>query len=531
MGTIILHAGMPKAGSSSIQRWLRDHDDEVRRAHWHMLAYRLADEHRAAELSAPIRRRINSGTFVRRYNASHRSPAVLDELFQPLDRMAHDKGRVLLSSEGFARLFAEPDFAFLERLDALAVDHDVRVAYYVRPQHQSIEAAWRQWGFRQQWNPRGYIELRARLLSYADTLEHVGQLAPNVCFEMRLFDPSASVPRDIVADFLQQFLGISEVDAAATEVWANPGLPLELANALRDAQPGRFWSSAHNNAKIRPLKQIAAGWSIPPTPEIARSRLILQQYCHERFEEGNGSLARRLGWPVEHLVPPVEDAGITHGGLDELNALWSSHQSAAERELLYQSLERLLEIHAETAPAAPMGAGTIRTGGAARSAPPPGTDAGAQRARRGRSWLENLERSIPGGAAQLVRRPDGLVFLVDGMRRRPIRSGLLVTVLETAIGTTRAEMAEELDAMEEGPPVELFEDSRGQPFVIYGGQRHKLRGMPLPHRVDNVDKLPNGTPIDVTPSRREKASSPDGDQWARSAAAARARKWLSFRRR
>ncbi len=529
MGTIVLHAGMPKAGSSSIQRWLRDHSDELERADWHLFAYRLAEDGRTAEFGAPMQRRINSGSFVRRYNATGRAPAVLDELFERLDREARDTGRVLLSSEGFARLFAEPDPAFLERLDALAGDHEVRIAYYVRPQHQSIEAAWRQWGFRQLRDPQRYVELRSRVLSYASTLEDVGRIAPNVCFEMRLFDPSALARRNIVSDFLQEFLEIDDLDVAATDVWANPGLPLELANVLREARLGRFWSSAHHNAKIRPLKLLAAGWSIPPTAEIARSRLILQHYCHERFEADNKRLVRQLGWPIEHLVAPVEDETFVYGGLEELNDLWSSHQSAAEREMLYQALEQLLEAFAEGTLRAPMGGSADREGRWATSTAPATREGDRLRARRGDEWIAELERSIPGGAAHLVRRQDGLVFLVEGTSGRPVRSGLLVVGLETSIGTARPAEPGELDELKEGPPVEVFEDSHGQPFVVYGGERHDVRGMPMPHRVRIRTEFPGGETIDVTPPKGQDVSSPAGDPSARTVTA-RARRWMSSRR-
>jgi hypothetical protein len=343
MGTIILHAGMPKAGSSSIQQWIQDQQSWLRdELGCHLVLYR-----READLSKPgrvapyLRGGVNSASFVRRYNRRDRTTAILDELFDPLDELANDLDTVLMTGEGFARLFAEPDVPFLERLEGLADHHRVRVAYYVRAQHESIEAAWRQWGFRQAWRPRGYVELRQPFLDYHATRQHVHDIAPSVSFDVRLFHREALREANIVEDFVRTFFDVSST-FAADEIWANPGLPLELVNLLRYAEPGRFWTSAHDNTFINPLKIRTAGWKLAESPNVNRSRLVLRHHCHAQFEAGNQALARELGWPVDGLVPAVEDPDFTFNGLSELNDLWASNASEAEREIVFLALEALL---------------------------------------------------------------------------------------------------------------------------------------------------------------------------------------------
>ncbi len=342
MGTVILHAGMSKAGSSSIQRWLRDDARALRVAGWHVLVYRQGVDDLPGELTRWDRGNVNSGTLAETYLRSNRDPALLDEIFASLDRWATELGAVVLSGEGIAQFFAEADEQFLCRLDALAARHEIRVAYYVRAQHEALEAAWRQWGFRQSREPSAYIAVREQLLDYRDTRCRVRELLHNASFEMRLFHREALANTSIVEDFACTFLDFEEVPRG-TAVWANPGLPLELANVLRHAGPGRFWLSSHDNApKIGPIKDIVANWRIPESPAIRRSRLLLQHHCHQRFEDGNLEVARECGWPIDHLVPPVEDPDLDDHDLSELDLLWSTDMSPAELELMFQALETLV---------------------------------------------------------------------------------------------------------------------------------------------------------------------------------------------
>jgi hypothetical protein len=60
---------------------------------------------------------------------------------------------------------------------------------------------------------------------------------------------------------------------------------------------------------------------------------------------------------------------------------------------------------------------------------------------------------------------------------------------------------DELDDCTDGAPVEMFEGPRsaGAPFLVLGGRRFALRGMPLPHPVglDDVRRIPEGPDLDV----------------------------------
>jgi hypothetical protein len=350
VGTVILHAGMPKAGSSSVQTWIKDNVGVLRDAGCHLLVYRRAKDLEVPGVLAPYRKGlVNSGGFVRRYFRSNRPASIVEELLRPLDQLAEELGTVLISGEGLATLFAAHDEQFIERLNALGQKHRIRVAYYVRPQHESLEAAWRQWGFRQKWRPHAFVRMREPLLAYAQTRYRMGLRAPDVSFEMRLFHRDLLRETSVVEDFARTFIGLDDVVEADSDIWTNPGLPLELVNILRAAEPGRFWSSAHDNSRIKVLKQLTAGWRVPPSEEVRRSRQLLQQHCYQRFDPGNAYLVTELGWPLDHLVPPVTDDDFTPGPLTQLNQLWATRTSSAEQELLFLALEELLAARRPTA--------------------------------------------------------------------------------------------------------------------------------------------------------------------------------------
>ncbi len=107
----------------------------------------------------------------------------------------------------------------------------------------------------------------------------------------------------------------------------------------------------------------------------------------------------------------------------------------------------------------------------------------ARRSAPAMDWIEQLATVRP-SEASLARADDGTVFVVEGLRKRVVRSGILAAAIEDVLGPPRD--AAELETLDEGVPVELFESSVGPPFVVIGGMRHIVVGVPLPHPVDNL---------------------------------------------
>jgi hypothetical protein len=126
-----------------------------------------------------------------------------------------------------------------------------------------------------------------------------------------------------------------------------------MAIVLRDAPPGMFWSNMHDNKVFYPLKKLILQWDLPEAEIVARSRQVLQRYAHATFESDNQRLVRELGWNTEYFVPPAEPSEeAADTGLAELNVLWKSAASDAERQALLRALRQLLSATMSTSDSA-----------------------------------------------------------------------------------------------------------------------------------------------------------------------------------
>lgn len=363
MGTVVIHAGMGKAGSSTIQAWLapnaaqlRERDIDVvvallRREQGKVVGIDVTD-YRSGQIQS-------NDVIIAHWNHGVDKRAVFGRLFDGLDEAATRHRVVVLTAEALQRVFSQTDEDLMHGLEELAGRHEVRVAYYVRPQHGALEAAWRQWGFRTGRRPSEDLAMRSNTLHYHDTYISARRLAPSVSFEPRPFRHDLLDLGDPVADFVHHFLGLTGPSPEYGSIRANPGLPLEVVNALRYAPPGLFWSSMFDNHRFDLMKKLLGDLDAPETEETKRSRLVLQAHCHHTFEEGNSQLIQALGWNTDTYVPEVEiDPQDRERGLRPLDELWEPRASPAELTFLHTALHRLIAASEEastTAAAQPEG--------------------------------------------------------------------------------------------------------------------------------------------------------------------------------
>ncbi|HYH61910.1 MAG TPA: hypothetical protein VD766_08590 [Solirubrobacterales bacterium] len=331
---LTIHAGVPKAGSSSIQTWLAENAERLRSSHDTVVA--------VAREGAPITTgifdgsgTINSAALVKTmiWGGDDRTPA-LNAFLADLGSLCEAHAHVIVTSEAFESFLWRPDEDFVLGLESFAARHPVRVVYYLRPQHAALEAAWRQWGFRSKGPPSLFLTLRADRMEYASSYARAKDLAPTIELIPRALREDLLDGGDVVADFANRYLGLG--NESLQREFVNPSLPLEVVNLLREAPPGTFWDSIHDNATLGEIKQLLANLDLPESDRIRRSRAVLQAYCHERFEPGNLELIQRMGWPVSDWVPAPEEP--VRGHLAELDSLWSPQASNAERQVLFAAI-------------------------------------------------------------------------------------------------------------------------------------------------------------------------------------------------
>jgi len=130
---------------------------------------------------------------------------------------------------------------------------------------------------------------------------------------------------------------------------------------------------------------------------------------------------------------------------------------------------------------------------------PPPVGQAVRRAAIAAEWIDARPHRPANAVDQLVLSAEGDTFLIEGEVRRRVRSGLLVAALERLLGARAAVTAADLAAWTEGPPVEVLEAGPGLPFVVVGGRRLPVTGIPLPHPVaeDAVAALLLGPELDL----------------------------------
>jgi hypothetical protein len=208
------------------------------------------------------------------------------------------------------------------------LNHELKVAYYARPQESSLEAAWRQAGYRTGVPPSVYIAENAVRMDYAATRKGVREIAPDLEFEPKRFRTDLLQRGDVVVDFARHFLGI---DLQEQPVWVNRGLPLEVVNLLRAAPPVMFWDESYGNRRVARIKALVEEERLPEDDRVALSRRVLRKYAFEKFGDGNAE----LGW--DGFVPPPDDPERIPG-LEALDWLWTPRASPAELSLLFRAL-------------------------------------------------------------------------------------------------------------------------------------------------------------------------------------------------
>lgn len=353
MGTVVIHAGMPKTGSTSIQTWLRRHADFMRDTHRTSVVRvaRAADGGASQFEAVPATVSINSISFLLLYHVTRQQGATAQELatladdfVDTLGRSAADLGTVVVTAEGFASIFSAADEPFLRSLERLAQTHTVRIAYYVRPQHSAIEARWRQWGFRSELSPSEWVVEQADQLRYADTRDAASRLAPSVSFDVRPFRPDLLDCGNVVVDFAREFLGI-DAPPGTDDLDENVGLSLDFANLLRGA-PASLLNDpgVRVNAGGRQLKLgiLGRSWGLEETESARESRDVVHRYAYAEFEVANRALIDALHWPTDSFVPPPGGGDSQVRALTDLDALWQPPASASARAYLYAALADLM---------------------------------------------------------------------------------------------------------------------------------------------------------------------------------------------
>jgi hypothetical protein len=327
LSVIVIHSGMPKAGSTSLQQWLEGEAVDLRQRGFTVAALSHWDDEGNVDFAPYERGEVNFSAVISRFG---REPGPVwqrfaDSFVSALSSCGERYGNIIVSGEALAM---HPRRPILERLQQLATQHEVRVAYYARPQHTSLEAMWREWGYRSGKKPSVCVELATPSHRYAFAQRAIHSIAPNLKFEIRPFREDMLDGGDIGVDFARRFLG---VEAHGTGIRANRGLPLEMVNLLRYAPHGMFWDDLEDYERLHRVKELYADQSPLEDHRVALSRKVLRRYAFDVFAAENAE----LGW--DDFVAPLEE-GEDVPELKALDGLWTPRASSVELSLLFHAL-------------------------------------------------------------------------------------------------------------------------------------------------------------------------------------------------
>jgi hypothetical protein len=122
----------------------------------------------------------------------------------------------------------------------------------------------------------------------------------------------------------------------------------------------------------------------------------------------------------------------------------------------------------------------------------------------GATWLEELQMN-GGGKPFLVQTPTEGAWVIEGNMRRQVHAGMLFAALTHVVGASLKVPDEELQRWSPGPPVEVLDSGTGPAFLLVGGRRLPVRGLPLPYLVAYEDMIlfPEGEVLNVAAAVRK----------------------------
>ncbi len=280
MKRLIIHAGFPKCGSTTIFRALSDLLPFLRESNVYVInhAFRL-QEGGAARLRGPL------WEIAQARGDPEKGRLIERKLAYQIEHAPADS-TVILSAE----ILHRPDVpAFFTRLPRRCA---VKVIFYVRPEVEWIGAAWKQWELKHgtSLQEAAAAYLRLGLPGYLGSARAWQEALPDAQVVARPMAPAMLEGRDIVSDFLHQ-IGLHLPSDVPLKTAANRSIDFAMLHVLQTCADLAF-EGRHDNKIFQTLERyLPAEYARNQTP------LFNQDYAHkifEHFRDDNIALATQF---------------------------------------------------------------------------------------------------------------------------------------------------------------------------------------------------------------------------------------------
>jgi hypothetical protein len=316
---IIVHAGFPKCGSSSIQAALFHNFARLQKDGISLFGKGLRIAHTSADLGVPL-------WFLE--HAKEKSEPLAERLSDEIASVGSGNGdRIgILSAENLSRPEMAPLFASLDsRLE-------VSLVFYLRPQLEWIPSAWKQWGLKRGLSLSDFVShcIQIRRPPFKLSIETWRSVLPAASVHVRFLIPELLIGGNPAGDFFN-LVGLSEDKYAIGEEPRNPSLDFSILHVL--SKNPHLFSSIHDNKLMKGLMR-----ALPAKFQSTN----IQMLSHEEEARIEESFRDENRWLLNTYCSGIDADRIYHTYFMPKEAE-ARYSSATDLDLIYRCLGIILE--------------------------------------------------------------------------------------------------------------------------------------------------------------------------------------------
>lgn len=284
MRRLIIHAGFPKCGSTTIFEGLRRNTENLLSRNIFLLDQDLSLHNTSSILTSPL------WMFNKAESDQNEANKIRTKAEESLLKIPN-RGTGIISAENLAHKNLSGIF---EGFDNKFYVHYIT---YIRPQGLWIPSAWKQWDIKEGLNIPQTIarSIKANRPDYLEFAKNIKQNLPRARVDIRVFRKEFLHGRSLTTDFFHT-AGIDTSGLSTEESVENPSMDYSLLFAMMK-NSSQLFAGRHDNRFIRLLTQVLPKEYVKVNAALLDSSEQDQIYTH--FFSSNRELIRNHAMPHE----------------------------------------------------------------------------------------------------------------------------------------------------------------------------------------------------------------------------------------